>query len=463
MVNRSLIKKTGIYFIGNMSSKIMSVLLVPIYAFYISANDLGTYDIAKTIMGIISPIIVLAIWEAVLKFIMIENREIEKRKVSTTIAIFTLTMCLLFSMVSFFYIKFFSNSLEYIELIITMVILNALVQVWQYNARAWGKTKIFVISGVLSTIINFLFVILFVVLFKMGLLGLLWAYNIGQLSIIVLIECKIGVIQKIKLKDFSFDLLKKTLLFSSPLVFNIISAWFISGFGRLLITSKIGTEANGLYSFATNFSQIIGMIGAVVTMAIIEEAILSVKKNEINKNFHKTIESLFFIFQSIALFSIPIIVVFYTFISKTNYSSSLYFVPLLLVYSVINIMAANIGSIFQAINKTKYQFYTTMIGGIVTFFISSIFIGNIGVYSIIIGQIFGALTMLITRYKLANKFIILKVNWKPILFMTFIYIVTVIIVLNVNIVMAIVIELLILCIYGYIYRNIILSILKMRR
>lgn len=462
MINNGLIKKSGIYFIGNMSSKIMSVLLVPIYAFYISAKDLGTYDISKTLMGIISPIVVLAIWEAVLKFIMIEDRAIEKRKISTTTAIFTLTMCVIFSIAAFFYINFFSPSLEYIGLIVTMIILNTLVQVWQYYARAWEHTKTFVISGVLSTMVNFVFVMIFVVLFKMGLLGLLLAYNIGQISIIVLIESKIRIIRNIKLKDFSFDILKKTLVFSSPLVFNIISAWFISGFGRLLITSNIGTEANGLYSFATNFSQIIGMIGTVVTMAIIEEAIISVKKNEINKNFHKTIESLFFVFQSIALFSIPIIVIFYTFISETNYSSSLFFVPLLLIYAVINTMAANVGSIFQAINKTKYQFYTTMIGGIITFFISIIFIDSIGVYSVIIGQIFGALAMLISRYMLVNKFISLKVKWKPIVFMALIYIMTAIIVLRVNLLLTIIIELLIISVYIYIYRKVIFNICKKR-
>lgn len=71
MVQRNGIhKKTGLYFIGNMSSKIMTALLVPVYAFYVSAYDLGAYDYSQTIMQIAVPILYMAIWEAVLKYVI---------------------------------------------------------------------------------------------------------------------------------------------------------------------------------------------------------------------------------------------------------------------------------------------------------------------------------------------------------------------------------------------------------
>ena len=95
MLNKKLIKKSGIYFIGNLSSKIFSALLLPIYAFYINTEDLGYYDFAQTVIGILSPIIVLAIWEAILKFILTEDNVLIKRKITTTSALFSLIMLLI--------------------------------------------------------------------------------------------------------------------------------------------------------------------------------------------------------------------------------------------------------------------------------------------------------------------------------------------------------------------------------
>lgn len=423
MNSKSLIKKSGVYLIGNLSSKIMSALLIPIYAFYIHTDDLGYFDTSQTFMGILTPLILLAIWEAILKFVLSEDDEERKQKIITTSALFTIIMSVFFSVVIFILCNLFEYSIKYLFLITMMIILNSIVYVWQYFSRGIGKNKLYVIAGIFSTVINFISIIILVVILNKGLLGLLLAYILGQLSLIIVIERDIKVLKKIKFKDFDFRILKKMLRFSSPLVLNLMSAWLLSGFGRLIITFELGTEANGGYSFANKFSLLITMIGTVITMALIEEAIISVKNKGLNTNINKTMESLFKGFQNISLLAVPLIVVFYAFLSSTSYYYSLEFVPWLLLYAVFNTMAVNIGSIFQAVNKTKYQFFTTFLGGIVTVIISISFIKEHGVIAVIFGQILGAITMMITRYNIINKFVDMKINWKPIIFRTFIFIV----------------------------------------
>lgn len=446
MMNKRLIKKSGIYFIGNLSSKIMSAILIPIYAFYINTEDLGYYDFAQTVMGILSPIIILAIWEAILKFVLSEDDVDRQRRIMSTSAIFSFVMSFLFIGIANTFNLVSENEINYFGLILSMIVLHTLVNVWQYYARATSNNKLYVFAGITSTIVNFTSVLIFVVFLKLGLLGLLIAYNLGQLSIIIIIEIKLKVIKKIKIRDFDYAILKRMLSFSSPLVLNLISAWFISGFGRMVITLKLGTEANGLYSFANKFALIITMIGSVITMAIIEEAILSIKSKQLDKQFNKTLQNLFMIFQTIALLGVPAIVVFYAIIADTGYYESLVFAPWLLVYAVSNTMASNIGSIFQAIDKTKYQFTTTVLGGITTFAISWIFIDEFGISAVIIGQILGATTMLISRYILVNRFTEIKIDWKPIVLMFAVFVVIVIITTNTHYLFSIFIELLILLI-----------------
>lgn len=430
MMNKRLLKKSGIYFIGNMSSKIMSAILIPIYAFYIGASDLGFYDFAHTAMGIISPIIILAIWEAILRSILSEKDIEKQRKIMSTSALFSFFSCILFIIIASFYNIITQNEIRYYWLVLSMIVLHTLVHVWQYYARAMSNNKLYVLAGIISTIINFISVLIFVVYFNLGLLGLLISYNIGQITILLIIERKLLVIKQIKFKDFEFDILKKMLKFSSPLVLNLIAAWLISGFGRLIITFRLGTEANGLYSFANKFSLMITMFGSVITMAIIEEAILSLKSKKLDFKFQDTLQNLFKIFQTLAIMAVPAIVIFYQFIAETDYSQSLVFAPWLLIYAVSNTMASNLGSVFQAIDKTKFQFTTTLLGGIITFIISWILIDSIGIPAVIIGKILGAVAMLVSRYILINRFTKLKLKWKPILVMFSFFVIITLIALN---------------------------------
>lgn len=66
-IKNGFLKKTSIYFIGTLSTKMISVMLVPIYAYFVAVNDLSDYDYFATIASTLSPIVFAAIWEAILK------------------------------------------------------------------------------------------------------------------------------------------------------------------------------------------------------------------------------------------------------------------------------------------------------------------------------------------------------------------------------------------------------------
>ena len=75
MDKKRILKKTGLYFIGNLSTKLLSAILVPLYAFYVNAEDLGAFDYSQTLLNIVVPIAFLCVWEAVLKFVLAEEEK----------------------------------------------------------------------------------------------------------------------------------------------------------------------------------------------------------------------------------------------------------------------------------------------------------------------------------------------------------------------------------------------------
>jgi O-antigen/teichoic acid export membrane protein len=465
MLGNRLNKKIGIYFIGMLSSKILSVLLIPIYAFNVSVDVLGYYDYMHTIMSILIPFIYVAIWESILRFILSEKNENEKKSAIATSAIFTLLISFIFLLGFIIIGQMFISDIKTMILISIMFVSNGLTIIWQYFSRALESNRTFVIAGIFGTIVNFIFVLLLVCILKMGLHGLIISYTLGQLSILFNIERKIQIRLYVKIINFQFNILKRMLLFSLPLVLNLTSMWIMSAFGRFIITTKMGPGANGLYSFASQFSLIVTMLGSVITMAIIEEAIISAKENGIDSKFTKSIEGIFKIFQSIVILAVPLIVIFYSIIQSTDYYNSMKYAPWLLLYAVATTMSSNMGSVFQAINKTKYQFTTTVVGALVTLLVSYGLISFIGIYAIIIGQVIGGIIMLLARYILINKFVEFKINWKPIIGMSILFVLTTLICLNLHYFFSFVVFALvagILCFINWNYVNSVYKLLKIR-
>lgn len=444
-----LVKKISIYFIGMMSSKILSVLLIPIYAFYVKPEDLGYYDFILTIKGVIIPIIYLAIWESILRFLLAEKDEEKKRIAVATSAFFSMLMTFVLLIGVTIYSIVFDIPLVTMVLILFTFITYGMANIWQYYARGYEETKVYVYSGIFGTITNFISVLLFLLVMDGGVNGLLLSYVLGQLIIVLFIELKIKVFKNIKSRNISFSSLKKMLLFSSPLVLNLTSIWLMSAFGRYLIFIKLGKEANGLFSFANKFSLIITLFGSVVTSAIIEEAIISSKTKGFELSFQRNIEKIFKVFQSLALLAVPSIIIFYSFIENTDYYNSIQYAPWLLIYSVATIMSSNVGAAFQAIDKTKYQFSTTVAGALVTVLISFSLISYWELYAVIVGQIFGAIVMLLMRYKMLNKFVDLKIEWKHTIIMTLIFITLTFVTLNYHVYLSVLILIIILIFMFY--------------
>ena len=70
---KKLMKGTGIYAVGTFGTKILMFLMAPLYTYYLSPSEMGTYDVLLTTIGWIMPIISLQISDAVYRWIIREN------------------------------------------------------------------------------------------------------------------------------------------------------------------------------------------------------------------------------------------------------------------------------------------------------------------------------------------------------------------------------------------------------
>ncbi|AZB44663.1 hypothetical protein CEF21_21535 [Bacillus sp. FJAT-42376] len=423
--DKGIVKKTGLYFIGNFASKITMAAMIPFYAYFVTVEELGVFDYSQTIMYTVSPVIFVALWESILRFLLAET-DIEKRQNVIATSIRTIQIIMFILLATIVATAIWSDN-KIAMYTILMVCVYGIAQIWQYYARALKFNHIYVMASIWGTVLNFAISIVMICFLKMGGTGLFWSFIIGQSTIVIIIEFKLRILKYNRIGNFKWHILKHMLIFSIPLVLNLASNWIISGFGRIIITNKLGTYDNGLFSFAMKFGTVVSMLGTVISMALIEESIIKSKDEGIDKYFSKVIEIVFKLFLFICILAIPFIKLFYYFISGTEYFSTYNLVPFFLVYAIFMTMATNIGAIFQAKSKTNMLFYTTVIGAFVTISLALLMINKLGVLGVLFAQIVGALSMLVFRWLLAKKMIKLVVKWDKIIYLTAIYLIVVVI------------------------------------
>lgn len=103
---KKLLGNSAIFAVGNLGSKLITFLMVPLFTNYLSTEQFGTVDLATTTVNMLSPIVALSIADAVFRFLM--DDESDDQAIFTTGLTFTITVSLvllfLYPVVRFFHI-----------------------------------------------------------------------------------------------------------------------------------------------------------------------------------------------------------------------------------------------------------------------------------------------------------------------------------------------------------------------
>ena len=176
-----------------------------------SSSALGRYDYILTVGQLVAPLAFVAIWEAALRFLIVERPEESDQSTVSTIVSFTIAISAVAVLVTA--ILGWALSIDPIDLtgLLAIGLLYGLVQVWQYVARAEQQTRLYMTSGIASAVVTFVLVIGLVVVARLEFLGLLVAYVVGQLATLALIEIRVRLLRRASWKNFDRRLLGRML------------------------------------------------------------------------------------------------------------------------------------------------------------------------------------------------------------------------------------------------------------
>lgn len=404
------LRSSGIFFLGTVSSKIITFLMLPLYTSLIHTEDMGYYDISITYMNIAVSIIYFEIWSAVLRYMYDsddENRKFSSAKSGLTI--FGVSSLVFVAGISILGVV---ASVDYWYLIAIYGVMQCLVSFYTFSARGLARNVDFAISGVLSVFTNACVNIIQIVVFNMGFTAMYYGYITGALVQILYLELRIGILRKTLGSVFDKEMTKRMLIYSLPLCLNTVAYWMMTGFNKIVINIYLGDSANGLFAIGNRFGTLITFVTTCFTYAWQDLSFSKAKDSEDRAAFYSKACNVYSKFLLVGmLLLIPVCYWVFEIMINGDYQEAKSTIPTFLCVAVVSAISSFIGNVYYAIKETKVLFISTVTSAVINAAIVFPLVSHFGLNGANFAAIIGFVCNIILRSIVLYKKIKFKIEW----------------------------------------------------
>ncbi|MBS0978327.1 oligosaccharide flippase family protein [Levilactobacillus brevis] len=404
---KKLISNLATFALGNLGSKLISFILIPIFTRYMSTSEFGHVDIITTTVNMLLPMVALSVSEAVFRFVM--DKRFKSNEVLSTGLLFTLVMIVvtlvLYPLLYWLGVKYVGYLLIYLSL--------ALIQsLFQNFIRGVGYVKEFAVNGLLGSFVLALVGVYRIVFQHAGIVGYLDALLASTIFSVLFLFFVTKLWRFLSISLANKKLLRKMLLYSIPLIPNSFLCFFTNDANRYFIVGFVGLAANGIYAVANKIPTIINVLYTVFSQAW---QISAVEEYESNRNskffsnvFNANISLSVILIGGILIVLKPLMAVFVA----SDYFVAWKIVPALLFATFFSNLSSFLGTIYLATEKTRGIMKTTIYGMIANIIFNSVLIPTLKLQGAGIGAAAGFAFIALIRLFDVRKFIFLQVAWK---------------------------------------------------
>lgn len=408
---KKLVGNSLIFAVGNMGSKLVQFILIPLYSYTLTTSDFGDADFLTQLVYLLTPIIGLELFDAAFRFAL--DKE-ENKIVIFNSTLFPLLIMLLVTVLIALLIKpIFNNYPVLITGIFLMA--NVFFAFLSNFIRAIGYVKEFAIAGIVNTIFMGGSSYLLLVIFKMNLTGYLLSFTIGLVSGCIYIIISTNLFEFINIKRTSKVKIIAMLKYSIPLIPNYFAWWLNASSDRLFIITMIGASANGLYAMASKIPNFINVVTTIFSqswqISIVEEYNHNGNKDFVSNVFISFISVLFLVGILIVTFAKPI----FLWILDRSYYEGWKLTSLLVLAVIYNGIALFLEAIYTAYKKTFSVLVTTTCGAIINILITIGLIPLMGYYGAATANVISFLIVILIRIIEIHNIGILNIDIKRII------------------------------------------------
>lgn len=414
---------TIIYAIGNLGSKLLSFILLPMYTFYLSDKQYGNYDLINTTIMLLEPIITIKLVDGVYRWLLDSEDQLERVRIINIGLKTILKNLLLVNMGYLLIIQVIDIKYGVLSIIyLNFRVLNGYIT---QCIRGMKLNREFAISGVIYTLVMLLSNVFFITKIELKVEGLLISCILANFISTIYAVYKSKYYRYIDLRVKDKVLLRSIIIYSIPLIPSAINWWIMKASDRYILSYFIGLDANGIYAVSNMFPTILMTINNIFYMAWQESSIIEYNSEDRNEFYTKMFDGLikFEFSMLIGLISVtyPLMKIF---IDESFQEAWIYTFPLY-IGAVFYCFASFYATGYLSVKNTKGAFRTSLIGAIINIVVNLLLIKKIGIHAASISTAFGFLAMWITRIIETKKYFKIDINWKMFFiysFLTIIYI-----------------------------------------
>ena len=407
---RRLIKNTGIIAIGNISTKLVSFFLLPLYTAVLSTAEYGAYDYIISIATFCVPFVSVLMDESIFRFLIDCKTELDKKKIISTAVMIVAVGMTLFTVLGIPIMEGLHYS--YTVYAIIYILLNVICGMLSALLSRIGRTDQIPLFNILLGSLQIVLNVVFIAVLKLKLQGMLLASILAQLIVATIFVLKIKLWKFINIKCVEISLAKEMIVYSFPLIPNKVSWTIINLSDRIILMNMIGSEATGLYAVSYKFPNLMDTVYGFFYQSW-KESSARVLGGESQDEFYNSVyEYLKNFLFSIVLGMIAFMPIVFRILINKNYYSAIYYVPILLLATYFANISGFYGGIFTAYKDTKIMGTTTVVAAIINLAVNIIMIRSLGIYAAAISTLVANFTVYIYRRIKVGKYIKLKENWK---------------------------------------------------
>ena len=377
----------------------------------LSTSEFGSVDLMSSTASLLSPILLLSIQDATLRFTMDNNYKKEDVLSTSLNVVLKGTTILTLVIVLIGIVRIFPVSNQYLLFLWMIFVLGAISSIFNLYLKAENKAKIIACSGIIGTIAVCSCNYLFLVVLKYGVAGYMFS-NVISLLLQIIYQLITGKIYKdIHFKKYN-NLSKPMIRYSSPLIANSISWWVNNASDRYILTAVRGIAESGIYTVAYKIPTVLTLFQNIVYNAWSISAIAEFDENDtdgfIGRNYELYSCISILICSILLVMNIPLA----RFLYKGDFFNAWKCVPFLLLGTVFSGISQFEGSLYAAVKETRLVAKTTVVGAITNTILNIVLICIFGAIGAAISTCVGYCITWLLRTMFMQRFVKMKVNWK---------------------------------------------------
>lgn len=409
-------KHSYIYAIGNIINRLGAFVLLPVYTNYLSVEEYGIIELFYIISSVVFGFLSMGIAHATLRFYFDYDDTKERHQVVSTNYVFSLVLSIVtVSVISLWYqdisILVFSSA-DYsfgVILILGTIVFELSSQICLAYVRAIEKSLFFVYIAIAKLLIQVVINIYLVIFLELGVIGVLFgnfmAVFVGWVILSVFTLRKCGV-------STSIEKLIPILKYSFPFLLGTVTELVASTVGKFSLNYMESIAAVGIFMLAIKFSMIIEqLIGEPFSRSYGSFRFSIMKQDnaaELQANIVRYLMyGVLFCALAISLYIEELLMI----MSNESFWVTANIVPIVMIASIIKVINYPLQTGILFAKKTKYFFYISIVGAVVSITTNLSLIPFYGIYGACIALILTVLVNTVIMHFISQKYFYVKYEY----------------------------------------------------